>query len=80
MKFKTYTVDQVSDRGGGMTSGGMYFPETETDGATRITPEQIIRGDVCRYLEVSDDGTIHTGPHAAPSPRRTLGIRWNHTS
>jgi hypothetical protein len=38
----------------------MDFPETDTEGAPRIRPEQLIRGDVCRYLEVCDDGTVHT--------------------
>lgn len=38
----------------------MDFPETDTDGAPRILAEQVIRGDVCRYLEVCDDGTVHT--------------------
>jgi hypothetical protein len=38
----------------------MDFPETDADGAQRILPEQVLRGDVCRYLEVCDDGTVHT--------------------
>ena len=38
----------------------MDFPEADTDGVPRIWPEQVIRGDVCRYLKVCDDGTVHT--------------------
>jgi hypothetical protein len=38
----------------------MDFPETDTEGAPRIDAEQVIRGDVCRYLECCDDGTVHT--------------------
>lgn len=38
----------------------MDFPATDPEGAPRIRAEQIIRGDVCRYVEVCDDGTVHT--------------------
>ena len=38
----------------------MDFSEIDFKGVPRIRPEQVIRGDVCRYLEVCDDGTVHT--------------------
>jgi hypothetical protein len=38
----------------------MDFPETGTSGALRVFAERVIRGDFCRYLEVCDDGTVHT--------------------
>jgi hypothetical protein len=54
----------------------MNFPEIDTDGAPRIWAEQIIRGDVCRYLEVCDDGTVHTSKDLI-AHRKDQGDWWD---
>lgn len=54
----------------------MDFPETDTDGAPRIRPEQIICGDVCRYLEVCDDGTVHISKDFT-AHRKDAGDWWD---
>ncbi len=54
----------------------MDFPETDTDGAPRIAAEQIIRGDVCRYLEICDDGTVHTSKDLT-AHRKDAGDWWD---
>lgn len=54
----------------------MDFPETDPEGAPRIRPEQIIRGDVCRYLEVCDDGTVHTSKDLI-AHRKDQGDWWD---
>jgi hypothetical protein len=54
----------------------MDFPETDTDGAPQIRPEQVIRGDVCRYLEVCDDGTVHTSKELI-AHRKDQGDWWD---
>jgi hypothetical protein len=54
----------------------MDFPETGIDGAPRIRPEQVIRGDVCRYLEVCDDGTVHTSKDLT-AHRKDQGESWD---
>jgi hypothetical protein len=54
----------------------MDFPKTDTDGAPRIRPEQVIRGDVCRYLEFCDDGTVHTSRDLT-AHRRDQGDWWD---
>jgi hypothetical protein len=68
----------VSGFGGRMSSGGsdgLSFRPTP-DGAPRIRPEQIIRGDVCRYLEVCDDGTVHTSKDLI-AHRKDAGDWWD---
>jgi hypothetical protein len=54
----------------------MDFPEIDTDGAPRIAAEQIIRGDVCRYLELCDDGTVHTSRDLT-AHRKDQGDWWD---
>jgi hypothetical protein len=54
----------------------MDFPETDTDGAPRIAAEQVIRGDVCRYLELCDDGTVHTSKDLT-AHRKDQGDWWD---
>jgi hypothetical protein len=54
----------------------MDLPETDTDGAPRIRLEQIIRGDVCRYLELCDDGTVHTSKDLT-AHRKDQGDWWD---
>jgi hypothetical protein len=54
----------------------MDFPETDPEGAPRISAEQIIRGDVCRYREVCDDGTVHTSKDLI-AYRKDAGDWWD---
>jgi hypothetical protein len=54
----------------------MDFPETDPEGAPRISAEQMIRGDVCRYLEVCDDGTVHTSKDLI-AYRKDAGDWWD---
>jgi hypothetical protein len=54
----------------------MDFPVTDPDGVPRIRPEQIIRGDVCRYLEVCDDGTVHISKDLT-AHRKDQGEWWD---
>jgi hypothetical protein len=54
----------------------MDFPETDTGGAPRIRPEQIIRGDVCRYLEACDDGRAHISKDLT-ADRKDQGDWWD---
>jgi hypothetical protein len=42
----------------------------------RIRPGQVIRGDVCRYLELCDDGTVHTSRDLT-THRRDQGDWWD---
>jgi hypothetical protein len=54
----------------------MDFPKTDTEGAPRIRPGQVISGDVCRYLEVCDDGTVHSSRDLT-AHRRDAGDWWD---
>jgi hypothetical protein len=54
----------------------MDFPETDPEGAPRILAEQVIRGDVCRYLEVCEDGTVHTSKDLI-AHRKDAGDWWD---
>jgi hypothetical protein len=54
----------------------MGFPETDPEGAPRIRAEQVIRGDVCRYLELCDDGTVHTSKDLI-AHRKDQGDWWD---
>jgi transposase len=53
----------------------MGFPETDPDWAPRIRPEQVIRGDVCRYLKACKDGTEHTSKDLT-AHRKDAGDWW----
>jgi hypothetical protein len=52
------------------------FLQADTDGAPRIAAEQVIRGDVCRYLEVCDDGTAHISKDLI-THRKDAGDWWD---
>jgi hypothetical protein len=54
----------------------MDFPETDPEGAPRILAEQVIRGDVCRYLEVCEGGTVHTSK-VLIAHRKDAGDWWD---
>jgi hypothetical protein len=54
----------------------MDFPDTGPEGAPRIRSEQVIRGDVCRYREVCDDGTVHTSKDLT-AHRKDAGDWWD---
>jgi hypothetical protein len=54
----------------------MDFPETDPEGAPRILPGQVIGGDVCRYLEFRDDGTVHTSRDLT-AHRKDAGDWWD---
>ena len=54
----------------------MDFSEIDFKGVPRIRPEQVIRGDVCRYLEVCDDGTVHTSKDLV-AYRKDQGDWWD---
>jgi hypothetical protein len=54
----------------------MDFPETDAEGAPRVRAEQVIRGDVCRYLELCDDGTVRTSKDLI-AHRKDQGDWWD---
>jgi hypothetical protein len=54
----------------------MDFPETDPWGAPRVRAEQVIRGDACRYLELCDDGTVHTSRDLT-AHRKDAGDWWD---
>ncbi len=60
-----------------MGSGGRHeLSRDRYRGAPRIWAEQIIRGDACRYLEVCDDGTVHTSKDLI-AHRKDQGDCWD---
>lgn len=55
----------------------MEFPQTAEDGASLVRAESILRGDVCRYVEYCDDGTLVTSKNLTAHRRDELGDWWD---
>jgi hypothetical protein len=55
----------------------MDFPQTAEDGAPLITAERAILGDVCRYVEYCDDGTVVTSKNLVAHSRDRFGDWWD---